>query len=90
MTLQPIFDPEVRKPGPTPAKVDLRKTFVIGTILWIIALAVVAVLLFVFDMQVATLPFLTCILGIVIGVCLLIWEHWYRPEYTKLAEGDDD
>jgi hypothetical protein len=87
MNLTPIFDPEVRKPGPKPAKVDLRKTFIIGTLAWVVALGIVAVLLFVFDMRVATLPFLTCILGIVIGACLLIWEKWYRPEYTKLAEG---
>ncbi|MCI1984858.1 MAG: DUF2530 domain-containing protein [Bifidobacteriaceae bacterium] len=86
MNLAPIFDPEVRKPGPKPAAVDLRKVFIIGTIAWILALAVIAVLLFVFHLHVVTLPFLTCILGIVIGVCLLIWEKWYRPEYTKLAE----
>ncbi|MCI1901329.1 MAG: DUF2530 domain-containing protein [Bifidobacteriaceae bacterium] len=86
MNLAPIFDPEVRKPGPKPAAVDLQKVFIVGTIIWIVALAVVAVLLFVFQMHVATLPFLTCILGIVIGILLLIWEKWYRPEYTKLAE----
>ncbi|MCI1936015.1 MAG: DUF2530 domain-containing protein [Bifidobacteriaceae bacterium] len=88
MTLQPIFDPEVRKPGPKPANVDLKKTFIIGTIIWAVALAVIAVLLFVFNMQVVILPFLTCILGVVIGVCLLIWEKWYRPEYRKLAAGN--
>lgn len=87
MNLTPIFAPEVRKPGPKPAKVDLHKTFMIGTLAWIVALGIVAVLLFVFDMRVVTLPFLTCILGIVIGVCLLIWEKCYRSEYTKLAEG---
>lgn len=87
LNLTPIFDPEVRKPGPKPAKVDLRKTFLIGTATWIVALGVISVLLFVFHLKVVTLPFLTCIFGIVIGILMLIWEKWYRPEYTKLAEG---
>lgn len=84
--LAPIFNPEVRKPGPKPAAVDLRIAFLGGTITWIIALIATGIMLFVFHIEQARLPFLTCILGIVVGIGLLLWEHWYRPEYMLLSK----
>lgn len=86
MTLAPIFDPEARVPGPKPAAVNLRTVFLIGTGIWIVALGIAAVIFFGFGVKEALLPFITCIFGVVVGLILLIWEKWYRPEYTKLAE----
>ena len=45
MKFAAIINPEVRKPAPKPVRVDLRKTFLIGCVLWSVALIVSAILL---------------------------------------------
>ena len=40
MKIAPIVDPHVRRPSPKPMQVDLRKAFILGTVLWTIALVV--------------------------------------------------
>ena len=44
MKFAPIIDPNARKPSPKPVRVDLRKVFLFGTIVWAIALAVCMIL----------------------------------------------
>ena len=43
MKFAAIINPEVRKPAPKPVRVDLRKTFLIGCVLWSVALIVAIV-----------------------------------------------
>ena len=45
MKFAAIINPEVRKPAPKPVRVDLRMTFLIGCVLWSVALIVSAILL---------------------------------------------
>lgn len=84
MKFAPIFNPEACKDPPPPVRVDLRKVFLIGIALWVVATAVFAVLIAVgFNL----LPYLRiCIAGIVVGVAMLIWEFFDRPNYRKLGE----
>lgn len=84
MRFAPIFKPEARRPSPKPTQVDLRKVFVAGTSLWILALFVF-VCLWLADLQPLG-PALVCVAGVVIGVLLLIWEHIKRQEYRQLGE----
>ena len=44
MKFAAIINPEVRKPAPKPVRVDLRKTFLIGCVLWSVARVVRAIL----------------------------------------------
>ncbi len=89
MKIAPILDPSKRKPGPKPAKVDLRIIFAIGTVLWVIVAIIYAVIRFGFHTHGTYLPFVVSASGVIIGIGLLIWEHWYRPEYMKLADEEE-
>ena len=66
MKFAAIINPEVRKPAPKPVRVDLRKTFLIGGVLWSVALIV-------------------CAAGLIIGVMMLVWEHFDRWDYRRLG-----
>ena len=80
MKIAPIIDPSVRKPSPKPVRVDLRKVFMFGTALWAIALVVCIVLIaFGIDAERAQA-------GTVIGVLMLVWEHFDRWDYRRLGE----
>ena len=84
MKLAPIFTPSARKPTPEPAKVDLRRVFLAGTCLWALAFVVSAVLVLwlrVLDQRVMVV----CIFGVVVGVALLIWEHFHRRNEHRLV-----
>ena len=84
MKIAPIIDPSVRKPSPKPVRVDLRKVFTFGTALWAIALIVCIVLLaFGIDAERAQT---VCEAGTIIGVLMLVWEHFDRWEYRRLGE----
>ena len=84
MKFAPIIDPAVRKPAPKPVRVDLRKAFGIGTGLWAVAL-VIALILLAFNHS--TLPLvIMCAAGVIIGVLLLIWEHFDRLDYRRLGQ----
>lgn len=84
MKIAPIIDPSVRKPSPKPVRVDLRKVFMFGTALWAIALVVCIVLIaFGIDAERAKT---VCEAGTVIGVLMLVWEHFDRWDYRRLGE----
>ncbi|KAB8294549.1 DUF2530 domain-containing protein [Bifidobacterium avesanii] len=84
MKLAPIFDPAVRKPAPKPIQVDLQKAFLAVTAVWVVALVVATILLAmeVIGMQ----PLIVCVAGTVIGILMLIWEHFHRWDYRRLGK----
>ena len=65
MKFAAIINPEVRKPAPKPVRVDLRKTFLIGCVLWSVALIVSAILL-ACGLDVLQL-LIMCAAGLIIG-----------------------
>ncbi|WP_026646460.1 DUF2530 domain-containing protein [Bifidobacterium ruminantium] len=84
MKLAPIIDPSVRKPSPKPVRVDLRKVFTFGTALWAIALEVCMILLAIgINAERAQTM---CAAGTVVGVLMLVWEHFDRWDYRRLGE----
>ncbi|BDR52571.1 DUF2530 domain-containing protein [Bombiscardovia nodaiensis] len=84
MKLAPIFDPDARRPAPKPVQVDLRLIFLAGTGLWILALLICAVLWWC---GIDTLKALVvCASGVGVGFLLLIWEHFNRWDYRRLAQ----
>lgn len=84
MRFAPIIDPAVRKPAPKPVRVDLRIVFGAGTALWAVALIVCLVLqLFSFDTATGVV-ISAC--GVIIGLLMLIWEHFDRWDYRRLGE----
>lgn len=84
MRFAPIIDPAVRKPAPKPVRVDLRIVFGAGTALWLVALIVCVICQFV------GIPcghgIVICACGAIIGVLMLIWEHFDRWDYRRLGE----
>ncbi|KAA8817901.1 hypothetical protein BW13_01845 [Bifidobacterium sp. UTCIF-37] len=84
MRFAPIIDPSVRRPAPKPVRVDLRTVFLIGTGLWAIALIVCLILeAMSFNAQTARI---VCTAGVIIGVLMLIWEHFDRWDYRRLGQ----
>ncbi|ABE96240.1 Conserved hypothetical membrane spanning protein [Bifidobacterium breve UCC2003] len=62
----------------------MRKAFGMGTGLWAVAL-VIALILLAFNHS--TLPLvIMCAAGVIIGVLLLIWEHFDRWDYRRLGQ----
>ena len=84
MKLAPIFNPKARKPSPKPVKVDLRKVFLVGTCLWILAL-IVCILLSSANI-ISDRSVLVSASGVLIGIALLIWEHFDRWNYRRLGD----
>lgn len=83
MKFAPIFNPDARKPSPKPVQVDLRRIFLLGTGLWTVALLIlVALKLYGLD---TIKPISVCVSGIVIGLLMLVWEHFNRRDYRRLA-----
>lgn len=83
MKFAPIVNPEVRRASPQPVRVDLRTVFLVGIGAWVVAAIVCAVLLAV---GLHAMPYLQiCLAGIVVGIALLIWEHFDRCNYRKLG-----
>lgn len=84
MKLAPIFDPDARRPSPKPVQVDLRKIFLFGTAVWVVVLAIMAILKLVgFE---TTKPLIVCLAGVGVGILLIIWERFNRWDYRRLAE----
>ena len=81
MKLAPIVNPDARKPAPKPLRVDLRKVFSIGTIAWIIATVVTFIIAL---LHITTA--IVCASGMIIGILLLIWEHFDRWDYRRLGK----
>ncbi len=83
MKFAPIVNPDARKPAPKPLRVDLRKVFAIGTLAWFIAFVIA---LIVALLHITTwFPTIVCAAGTIIGVLLLIWEHFDRWDYRRLG-----
>lgn len=84
MKLAPIVNPDARKSTPKPLRVDLRKVFSIGTMAWLIATVVTVIIAF---LHITTwFPALVCASGMIIGILLLIWEHFDRWDYRRLGK----
>lgn len=84
MKLAPIIDPNARKPGPKPAQVDLHRVFFIGTLLWLIATVISLVAIMTGDNDMVN-GLVISVAGMIIGVLMLIWEHFYRWYYRRLG-----
>ncbi|CAN5211489.1 hypothetical protein BH09ACT5_BH09ACT5_24510 [soil metagenome] len=67
-----------RRPDPAPVKTDDRKAFLVGTVAWLVALAVFLVLLPTLADQGNAWWLWTCAAGLVIGVIGLGWSVWRR------------
>lgn len=80
----PIINPAVRRPAPKPVRVDLRTVFLIGTGLWSAAL-IACFILDALGFDVAT-PLIICAAGVVVGVLMLVWEHFDRWDYRRLGQ----
>lgn len=85
MKIAPIIDPHARRPSPKPMQVDLRKTFMLGIVLWVIALIVCIVLNHANPTPTLHSYIIICCFGIAIGVVLLIWEFFDRTDYRRLG-----
>ncbi|MFT8356439.1 DUF2530 domain-containing protein [Bifidobacterium aquikefiri] len=84
MKLAPIFSQKARRPSPKPVQVDLRRIFIIGTIVWFAALIFFAILeICGVDVKPAIGVSAS---GVAIGIMLLIWEFFNRWNYRRLAE----
>ena len=88
MKLAPIWDPTARKPGPPPVHVDLIPLFLGGTVLWGVA-GVVCIICNIAGIM-PLRETITCVIGVVVGLGLLIWEHNERRIYRLLGDDDSD
>ena len=88
MKLAPIWDPTARKPGPSPVHVDLFPLFLGGTVLWGVA-GVVCIICNIAGIM-PLRETITCVIGVVVGLGLLIWEHNERRIYRLLGDDDGD
>lgn len=90
MKIAPIYDPEKRRRGPKPAKVDLHRVFVVGLLIWCALAVIVTSLFFAFHIRIITMSLYTCLFGIFVGIGLLVWEKVNRDHYMNLASGASD
>lgn len=83
MKFAPIYDPSHRRPSPKPVQVDLRKVFIMGTVLWALALIVCSIMLACGKPMLQNVQI--CASGTIVGICLLIWEFFDRWDYRRLG-----
>ncbi len=76
MKLAPLFVPSERKNGPTPARVDLRSVFWVGELIWCVALVVLIFSREYFADRMWLVCMYTCVIGLILGVFLIIWEFF--------------
>lgn len=74
-----LFHPELRRPGPPPVRVDLRRVLLVGIVAWAVALVVALVLFATDNGDVEVVA--TCGVGIVLGGAGLLWERRHRRDY---------
>lgn len=86
MSLAPLFNPKKRKPGPKPARVNLRIIIVIGLIIWGLSFLYVAIVEIWIEQIPAFYPLLITCFGLTIGVLLLLWEVIYRDKYYPQSQ----
>ena len=84
MKLAPLVNPAARRPSPKPVQVDLRTVFAFGTLYW--AMPLVAFVMLQASGRQMHDAIIICAAGVVIGVLLLIWEHFNRARYRHLAQ----
>jgi len=77
--LRLLLRPELRRPGPPPVRVDLRRVLLAGIAAWTIALLVSLTLLATGNGDVEVVA--TCGAGIVLGGAGLLWERRNRHDY---------
>jgi hypothetical protein len=74
-----LLHPELRRPGPPPVRVDLKRVLLVGIAAWTGALVVALVALAVGSGDVAVVA--TCGAGIGLGGAGLLWEKRNRSTY---------
>lgn len=84
MKFAPIINPDARKEAPKPLRVDLFKAFLMGTFVWLIATVVVLILKLL--NLVPWMAVIVCVFGFIIGLLMLIWEHFDRWDYRRLGK----
>ncbi len=84
MKFAPIINPDARKEAPKPLRVDLFKAFFMGTFVWLIATVVVFILKLL--NLVPWMAVIVCVFGFIIGLLMLIWEHFDRWDYRRLGK----
>lgn len=84
MKIAPIINPDARKDTPKALRVDLRKAFSVGTIIWLVLSILTAIFTFLHICNLFTA--LICFMGFLVGIALLIWEHFDRWDYRRLGK----
>lgn len=70
--------PERRRPSPPPVEVDMTRVFVVGLVLWGLALGVAVVLWRVG--VITSTPVWSCVAGAGLGVIGLVWARGRHPQ----------
>ena len=84
MKIATLIATRARKTSPKHVRVDFRSVFTFGTARWAIAL-IVCIVLLAFGIN-AERAQTVCEAGTVIGVLMLVWEHFDRWDYRRLGE----
>jgi Protein of unknown function (DUF2530) len=71
--LEVILRPDRRRPDPPTLVVDMRRVFLVGLLLWTVALVVCLVLWL--TGATGTTPVWTCVAGLAVGLVGLVWER---------------
>lgn len=77
------FDPQHRPQELQPARVNIKKLFLVGTICWLVALAALGVLTLAgrsLDGRLA----LMCAVGLALGAIGYVWSHAIQEEQPDL------
>jgi hypothetical protein len=74
-----LAHPELRRPGPPPLRVDLRRVLLAGMGAWVVALVAFGVLYL--TGRAGEEAVLICAVGLVLGVAGLVWERGHRKQY---------
>ena len=67
-----VLHPDRRKPAPEPVPVSLGPAFVVGSVLWLVALGV---MLLWPGVEVTSTVVATCFMGVVLGGLGLVWSR---------------
>ena len=81
-----LLHPELGRPAPRPAQVDLRSMLFVGTAAWVAALVVFAILGVVAEGSYRD-QLAVCVAGLVLAGAGLVWEHTHRAQYRSVADG---
>lgn len=68
--LELVLHPDRRKPAPEPVPVSLAPAFVVGSVLWLVALAVMVLWP---GVDVTSTVIATCFVGVLLGGLGLLW-----------------